>query len=328
MLSNSRLWSFLHYDEVRSIEIAALCIKKISLWFSKREPSYVIDISKSPLLKYLDLKDANFLDEEFDSIVSKYPLLESLFVSRCNFLEKVIISSIQLKKLKFVNCSSLKDIDIDTPNLVSFYYKVNSVPKSSINAPCSWDVRFENEGALNTSWFLYVKDFLGVNQVEDLFITLKSEKISFKLDEFRKWSPSFPCEGENLHLDLTMRPSNYTALLDGLFSICYPRYMSIVAYGGDFGLFIKDFFDFVLVTVVKAVATPDLAVELPLTTENVENVLDEVRPYLIADRGSVALHEIDGNIVQLKLQGVGSRVSKCVYLLFLPLLVFVEYVKD
>ncbi|KAK0595016.1 hypothetical protein LWI29_002583 [Acer saccharum] len=89
-----------------------------------------------------------------------------------------------------------------------------------------------------------------------------------------------------------------------------------------------DFFDFVLVTVVKAMATPDSAVELPLTTKNVENVMDEVRPYLIADGGNVALHEIDGNVVRLKLQGVGSRVSKCVYLLFLPLLVFVEYVKD
>ncbi|KAJ8441599.1 hypothetical protein Cgig2_023752 [Carnegiea gigantea] len=55
--------------------------------------------------------------------------------------------------------------------------------------------------------------------------------------------------------------------------------------------------------VVKAVATPESALELPLTEENVESVLDEVRPYLIADGGNVALHEIDGNIVRLKLQG-------------------------
>nr|GEW14745.1 NifU-like protein 2, chloroplastic [Tanacetum cinerariifolium] len=54
---------------------------------------------------------------------------------------------------------------------------------------------------------------------------------------------------------------------------------------------------------VKAVATPESAVELPLTAENIESVLDEVRPYLIADGGNVALHEIDGNIVRLKLQG-------------------------
>ncbi|CAL1385568.1 unnamed protein product [Linum trigynum] len=55
--------------------------------------------------------------------------------------------------------------------------------------------------------------------------------------------------------------------------------------------------------VVKAVATPNSAIELPLTAENVESVLDEIRPYLISDGGNVALHEIDGNVVKLKLQG-------------------------
>ncbi|XP_021732349.1 nifU-like protein 2, chloroplastic [Chenopodium quinoa] len=55
--------------------------------------------------------------------------------------------------------------------------------------------------------------------------------------------------------------------------------------------------------VVKAVTTPNSALELPLTEENVESVLDEVRPYLMADGGNVAVHEIDGNVVRLKLQG-------------------------
>ncbi|KAI4344431.1 hypothetical protein L6164_011660 [Bauhinia variegata] len=42
---------------------------------------------------------------------------------------------------------------------------------------------------------------------------------------------------------------------------------------------------------------------LPLTEENVEKVLDEVRPGLMVDGGNVALHEIDGLVVVLKLQG-------------------------
>ncbi|CAH2077929.1 unnamed protein product [Thlaspi arvense] len=42
---------------------------------------------------------------------------------------------------------------------------------------------------------------------------------------------------------------------------------------------------------------------LPLTEESVEIVLDEVRPSLMADGGNVALHEIDGLVVVLKLQG-------------------------
>eukprot|EP00871_Galdieria_phlegrea_P002544 jgi/Galph1/3290/GphlegSOOS_G1968.1 len=42
---------------------------------------------------------------------------------------------------------------------------------------------------------------------------------------------------------------------------------------------------------------------LPLTTENVEHVLDELRPYLIADGGNVSLAGIDGATVRLSLEG-------------------------
>ncbi|MDJ0636051.1 MAG: NifU family protein [Xenococcaceae cyanobacterium MO_188.B29] len=42
---------------------------------------------------------------------------------------------------------------------------------------------------------------------------------------------------------------------------------------------------------------------LALTQDNVENVLDELRPYLMADGGNVELVEIDGPIVKLRLQG-------------------------
>ncbi|NES78371.1 MULTISPECIES: NifU family protein [Okeania] len=40
-----------------------------------------------------------------------------------------------------------------------------------------------------------------------------------------------------------------------------------------------------------------------LTPENVENVLDELRPYLVADGGNVELVEIEGPIVNLRLMG-------------------------
>lgn len=42
---------------------------------------------------------------------------------------------------------------------------------------------------------------------------------------------------------------------------------------------------------------------LELTPENVETVLDEMRPYLMADGGNVELVEIDGPVVKLRLQG-------------------------
>ncbi|EOD12108.1 hypothetical protein EMIHUDRAFT_452262 [Emiliania huxleyi CCMP1516] len=49
---------------------------------------------------------------------------------------------------------------------------------------------------------------------------------------------------------------------------------------------------------------------LPLTAENVDAVLDEMRPYLMADGGNVAVAEIDGGVVRLELQGAcGSCAS-------------------
>lgn len=48
------------------------------------------------------------------------------------------------------------------------------------------------------------------------------------------------------------------------------------------------------------------AEKLELTEENVEKVLDEVRPYLIADGGNVEFVEIDGRTVRLRLVGACS----------------------
>ncbi|HEY9609922.1 MAG TPA: NifU family protein [Allocoleopsis sp.] len=42
---------------------------------------------------------------------------------------------------------------------------------------------------------------------------------------------------------------------------------------------------------------------MALTPENVETVLDDLRPYLMADGGNVELVELDGPIVKLRLQG-------------------------
>lgn len=55
--------------------------------------------------------------------------------------------------------------------------------------------------------------------------------------------------------------------------------------------------------VVEAIASPLSTEGLALTEENVEMVLDEVRPYLMSDGGNVELYDIDGLVVKLKLQG-------------------------
>lgn len=72
-------------------------------------------------------------------------------------------------------------------------------------------------------------------------------------------------------------------------------------------------YDISVCFVEGAVVSPTCV--LPLTEENVEKVLDEVRPGLMADGGNVALHEIDGLVVVLKLQGAcGSCPSSAMTL--------------
>jgi Fe-S cluster biogenesis protein NfuA len=54
---------------------------------------------------------------------------------------------------------------------------------------------------------------------------------------------------------------------------------------------------------------------LTLTNENVETVLDSLRPYLMADGGNVELVDIEGPIVKLRLQGAcGSCPSSAMTL--------------
>ena len=50
---------------------------------------------------------------------------------------------------------------------------------------------------------------------------------------------------------------------------------------------------------IRAMSTETMA----LTNENVEKVLDELRPFLMADGGNVEVVEIDGPIVKVRLQG-------------------------
>ncbi len=55
--------------------------------------------------------------------------------------------------------------------------------------------------------------------------------------------------------------------------------------------------------------------KLELTKDNVETVLDEMRPYLMSDGGNVELVDLDGPIVKLRLQGAcGSCPSSAMTL--------------
>ncbi|KAI3449367.1 hypothetical protein Pfo_006032 [Paulownia fortunei] len=81
--------------------------------------------------------------------------------------------------------------------------------------------------------------------------------------------------------------------------IKFPKYQSFVAL--NFRQLKQNYRKF---NVVK-VSAPGLysAEQFELTSENVDKVLDNVRPYLIADGGNVDVVSVENGVVSLKLQG-------------------------
>jgi Fe-S cluster biogenesis protein NfuA len=57
------------------------------------------------------------------------------------------------------------------------------------------------------------------------------------------------------------------------------------------------------ITADAAPGAPETTDPRALTVANVERVLDELRPYLMADGGNVEIVEIDGPVVKVRLQG-------------------------
>lgn len=95
-------------------------------------------------------------------LISALPLLEDLSVTRCCSLKRTKISSDRLKYL-LLGYYKLTEIDIDTPNLLSFTYKNNPINCiMSTTAPCSWKADISYKGYnLDNRWYHSLKEFLG-----------------------------------------------------------------------------------------------------------------------------------------------------------------------
>ncbi|KAL1169375.1 hypothetical protein V6Z11_A05G142400, partial [Gossypium hirsutum] len=95
--------------------------------------SYKIDLSTCNALKSLTLEDATLKDESFQNHLSCFLALEKLVLSKCNFLKNITISSYKVKILILRECKQLEEADIISPNLLSFEYKGEKMPFTSLN---------------------------------------------------------------------------------------------------------------------------------------------------------------------------------------------------
>ncbi|TXG68987.1 hypothetical protein EZV62_003922 [Acer yangbiense] len=188
-------------NELKRVELAAPSLQQFAITSGIRG-SIIIDVADCSNLKVLKLKGINLIDQEFHRLMSKVPMLEDL-----------------------------KEIEIDTSNLLSFHYRNHPVLTSIVNAPCPWELQFKNaidelgnRVDPDAQWFLNMKDFLGIsNQIRSIVIDVRSTRDSFNFEEFRNNLSSLPTEVEKLGVCLDAPPSSFAALLNGLLGICYSR---------------------------------------------------------------------------------------------------------
>ncbi|KAK0590934.1 hypothetical protein LWI29_033386 [Acer saccharum] len=218
-------------ETLQSVKVIVPSLQGFTLIRFKRMGSCSIDLTGCSNLNKLSLFQANLMDQDLHCLISNFPLLENLCFSGCDFPNRVSISSHGIKILKFWDCHNIKTIDVDTPNLVSFVYSNNSIPISSINVPCPWEISMEHVVAENdTLWFMKLKEFLGVsNQIKDMKLYVKWDDEDLRaIDEFRNSLTSVPSEVGELSLRLIRGPlSSRAAWLDRLFGHFYSRNLKV-----------------------------------------------------------------------------------------------------
>ncbi|XWS18911.1 hypothetical protein CRYUN_Cryun32bG0085400 [Craigia yunnanensis] len=162
-----------------------------TFWFLGKKYPCKIDLSTCNTLKSLTLEDAKLKDELFQKHLSCFPVLEKLVLSKCNALKNITISSFQLKTLILRECKQLEEADIDTPNLLSFEYKGDKMPFSSLNPSSLKEAklyfitsrpegkpRFHYEED-HTPWFSRLREFLNkFDYSRGLKLVVRSAKVS------------------------------------------------------------------------------------------------------------------------------------------------------
>jgi hypothetical protein len=116
---------------IKYVSIEASSLENLCYYLGNK-----IDFDKCKNLKQLCLRSvaSTFLtDKWFLELFPKFPFLESLELNHCEMPLKIDISSVRLKKLEFLCCFNLKEVNFDAPNLLLFGYYCIGFSKPSIS---------------------------------------------------------------------------------------------------------------------------------------------------------------------------------------------------
>jgi hypothetical protein len=108
---------------IQEVFIDAPSLEKLSYGpYNPSDAPFKIDFDRCRNLKELHVRSMHciiFTDKWFLDLFPKFPFLESLILICCKLCERINISSVRLKVLKFSHCYNFKEVNIDAPNLLS-----------------------------------------------------------------------------------------------------------------------------------------------------------------------------------------------------------------
>ncbi|KAG4399247.1 hypothetical protein AAZX31_08G193600 [Glycine max] len=197
---------------------------------------------------YLSSLDSLIItDNWFLDLFPKFPFLDSLKFSFCKMSETINISSAQLKVLELSNCSNLKEVNIDAPNLLSCEYSGGGASKPIISF-------------LNSSSNLEVKafieiDFMEVGNLREIIQNFKPQNILASLSLFIQPPivdelnldilpvSSTPPSIKHLYLWVVLENETlFMHLVNSLLSCCCPVTISLCGYTLSFSRAFIEFF--------------------------------------------------------------------------------------
>ncbi|KAL4365372.1 hypothetical protein HN51_025853 [Arachis hypogaea] len=133
-----------HCKQLNTVDLSAPNLD--TFWYrGKKSTSCKVNLEGCKSLRRLSLDHPQVTREFCKNEISKFPLLENLDLSLPDKMKYVTISNPQLRRIVLKGSNKLSFVLIDTPNLLSFEYKGETMPYVRIDPFCLRDAKLSLE---------------------------------------------------------------------------------------------------------------------------------------------------------------------------------------
>ncbi|XLR08667.1 hypothetical protein HN51_063671 [Arachis hypogaea] len=159
----------------------------------------------------------------------KIPFLESLILKHCSLCERINISGSQLKFSELTNCSNLKEINIDAPNLLSCEYSGKDEPVISFRGisnqlEVNAHIHLNHQDADRLRQF--IQNIVPQEVLTSLFVFIIQPYPIIESVDILQGSSSLPSIKHMQLCVVSDRQTCYFPVMNWLLSSCFPETIS------------------------------------------------------------------------------------------------------